>query len=87
MATITFTPAHHPFFLSCSLRDLFPFFFLLLFSISGTTAQDITGLQTIRTLQHNNYSVAAIDAYFEDGYQLIAYSNSSGFSDGDTLVI
>jgi WD40 repeat protein len=87
MASITIIQAHHPSFLPLSARYLFTFFLLLLFSISGTTAQEITGLQTIRTLQHNNYSVAAVDAYFIDGYQLIAYSNNSGFMDGDTLVI
>ena len=84
-----FTLSHHP-----SLRHTKHLAFLcglipaILFSYPVMFAQDITGLEIVRTIEHQNYSVAKIDSYFEDGHQLIAYSNISGLSDNNnTLVI
>lgn len=80
--------AHHPTFLHfLCLQALYSLLLAFSFSIPGLLAQDITGLELAKTIVHDNYSVGALDTYFEDGFELIAYSNNSGSSTGDTLVI
>ncbi len=88
MGTETLTPAHLPLWRSSRLLAflccrIFP----ILLVIPAVTGQEITGLEQVRVIEHANYAVGAVDTYFEDGHQLIAYSNSSGGGAGDTLVI
>lgn len=84
-----YTPAHHITF--AQAFRLYAFLSLYLFSILSfkpLSAQDITGLEIIRTLYHNgNYSVGMIDSYFDSTHQLIAYSISNGSGVKDTLAI
>lgn len=88
MVPATFSNAHHPFFTDViSLPTLIPLLLLFMHVSVEVRGQEITGLEVARTLEHQNYGVSAIDCYFENGHQLIAYSNASGDSDGDTLVL
>ena len=50
-------------------------------------SQVIDTLRLIKTIEVPNYSVFDLDTYFDDNTQLIAYSNSSGSTEGDTLVV
>ena len=85
----TYTPAHHTTSVQYFFRYSFSsFFFLILFAIPTLSAQDITGVEVVRTLQHpGNYSVGTIDSYFDSTHQLIAYSIGDGTQIRDTLVI
>ncbi|HLF62102.1 MAG TPA: T9SS type A sorting domain-containing protein [Saprospiraceae bacterium] len=88
MVPFTFSQTHHPFSTRlCSPRAFCSVLLALIFSSAVIQAQEITGLEVVKTLEHQNYSVAALDCYFENGQQLVAYSNNSGNSTGDTLVI
>jgi Secretion system C-terminal sorting domain len=84
-----YNPAHHTTSLQDFLRySVSPVFLLLLFAIPTLPAQDITGVEVVRTLQHvGNYSVGTIDSYFDSTHQLIAYSIGDGTQKKDTLVI
>ena len=88
MVFLPITQTHHPLLLHSQYPRLrYVFILALVFTIPASHAQEITGLEVIKTIEHENYSVAAIDCYFEDGQQLIAYSNNSSGTKGDTLVI
>ena len=88
MGAKSFILSHHPSLRqTIYLKFLSGFITVILFSYSVMFAQNISGLEIVRTIEHQNYSVATLDSYFEDGHQLIAYSNNSGSSDHDTLVI
>jgi WD40 repeat protein len=87
MVSNLFFNAHHPFSVHVFPLRLLWLYFLALIFTNAIPAQGITGLEIVRTLEHDNYSVSALGCYFEDGHQLIAYSNNSGGGGGDTLVI
>ena len=59
---------------------------LLLISFRAK-AQEISGIETARTINVANYGVSDLDVFFGNNQQLIAYSNNSGRNEGDTLVI
>ncbi len=84
-----YTPAHHITFAQAFRLNAFVAFYLLsLLSFKPLSAQDITGLELVRTIQHpGNYSVGMIDSYFDSTHQLIGYSISDGSGVRDTLAI
>jgi|GEM_PF-2378453 len=59
----------------------------ILFPFLSIHAQEITGLEVVKTIEHNNYAVNSLDTYFDSTHQLIAYSNVSSTPFGDTLVV
>ena len=59
---------------------------LLLISF-GAKAQEISGIETARTINVANFGVSDLDVFFGNNQQLIAYSNNSAWHEGDTLVI
>ncbi len=84
-----YTPTHHTTFTQASrLYALVFFSFFSILNFKPLSAQDITGLELVRTLQHpGNYSVGKMDSYFDSTHQLIAYGISDGSEVRDTLAI
>ena len=82
------TPTHHPFLHGISNHNYLLILLLCIMAfIPVGTSQEISDLELVRTLHHNNYSVQTLDSYFENGRQLIAYTNISGTDINDTLII
>jgi len=81
--------AHHTTFTQAVRLYIFVSFYLFtLLSFRPLSAQDITGFELERTLQHpGNYSVGKMDSYFDSTHQLIAYGIEDGTGVRDTLVI
>jgi len=60
---------------------------LTLLGCLSARGQKMTSLQTVKSVEVNNYGVNELDVYFNNSHQLIAYSNNSGNGTADTLVI